>query len=216
MENVENESKRYKIYLIILGVFAIISLIIGYFMYSALVEQKSVIDDIYETIVNGGEEASNEVINQFNESIENEEDKLDKETIVSTLDQMKKGDIYVMLEEGKDPDVISILSMQYLCLFNGFMIIVLCFTALEKRFLKGLNKVLRIILNIVVVVLLVPYSVYVIALGAIGLPIAIVYYIYKYIKTKKDKNKDTDDCINVMGKVDADEIFDKNDDETKE
>lgn len=216
MENIENESKKYKVYLIVLGVLAIISLVLGYFMYSALIGQKEAIDDIYETVVNGGDEASNEVVNEFNKSIENEEDKVNKQEIIETLDTMKKGDIYVMLEQGRDPEVVSILSMQYLCLFNGFMIIVICLNTLEKRFLKALNKPLRIILNIVAVIILLPYSVYVIAFGAIGLPVAIVYYIYKYFKTKKEKNKDTDECINVMGKVDADEVFDDKKNETKE
>ena len=124
---------------------------------------------------------------------------------------MKKGEVYVMLDEGKDTEVISVLSMQWLCTFHGFMLIVALLTTIEKKFLTGLNKVLRVILNACAVVVLIPEINYIIPIGAIGLPIAIVYCIVKYIKTKNKPQEDNEDCVNVMGKVDADEVFESND-----
>ena len=61
MEDIVDKSKKYKIYLIILGVAAIISLVISYFMYLALIQQKEAIDETYEKIVNSGDETSKEV-----------------------------------------------------------------------------------------------------------------------------------------------------------
>ena len=97
-------------------------------------------------------------------------------------------------------------------MFNGFMMIVSLLLFIEKRFLKGLNNLLRIILNIVAVIVMMPYAYYMIIIGSIGLPIALVYCLYKYFKTRKNIVKaDKDECVEVLGKVDANDIFSNKD-----
>ena len=65
------------------------------------------------------------------------------------------------------------------------------------------------IIGIVIVAIIViwPFSAYVAVFGSIALPIVIIYYIYKYFKYKKEISTDSEDCKNVMGTVDADEVF---------
>ena len=53
-----------------------------------------------------------------------------------------------------------------------------------------------------------PYAYYIIIIGSIGLPIALFYCLYKYFKTRKNTSKtNSDECVEVLGKVDANEIF---------
>lgn len=207
----ENESKKYKWYLIILAVFAAIAFVLGYYIYAGTLEQKRAVDEVYEVITNGDTEAQQQIVDKYNESAPEGEKNFTRQSVILTLSEMKKGEVYVMLDEGKDTEVISVLSMQWLCTFHGFMLIVALLTTIEKKFLTGLNKVLRVILNACAVVVLIPEINYIIPIGAIGLPIAIVYCIVKYIKTKNKPQEDNEDCVNVMGKVDADEVFESND-----
>ncbi|MCI8965449.1 MAG: hypothetical protein HFJ43_03765 [Clostridia bacterium] len=200
--------KKYKVYLILLGIFAIISFILGYLMYQSKVSEKEWFDEIYEVVINGEEKEQNDIVDKFNKSIKEKDKKYTKESIKQKLDETKKGEIYVLLENGKDADVISVLSMQYLSMFNGYMMIVAFLIFVEKKFLKSLNNVLRIILNIIAVTMLIPFSYYVIMLGIFGLPIAVIYCLYKYFKTRKLLDtKNQDECVDVLGKVDANKIF---------
>lgn len=202
------EYKKYKVYLICLGVFTIISFVFGYLMYQSKISEKKWFDEIYEVIVNGEDKAKDDIIDKFNNSIKENDKKYTKESILEKLNETKKGEIYVLLEEGKDAEVISTLSIQYLSMFNGFMMIVSLLLFIEKKFLKGLNNILRIILNIVAVIVIMPYAYYIIIIGSIGLPIALFYYLYKYFKTRKNTSKtNSDECVEVLGKVDANEIF---------
>lgn len=202
------EYKKYKIYLILLGIFAIISFIFGYLMYQSKVSEKKWFDEIYEVIINGEEKEQNDIVDKFNKSINEEDKKYTKESIKQKLDETKKGDIYVLLENGKDADVISVLSMQYLSMFNGFMMIVAFLIFIEKKFLKSLNNILRIILNIIAVIMLIPFAYYIIILGTLGLPVAVIYCLYKYFKTRKlSDTKNQDECVEVLGKVDANKMF---------
>lgn len=215
MEEILDKSKKYKKYLIILGIAAIVSLILGYIMYLGLLEQKEYIDEAYEVVVNGGEEAGNAAIEELNKGL-SEEDKITKEEVIQSFENMKNGEAYKQLEQNKTSDIIGPIAMTFLSLFNGYMLIVLLLTKLEKKYLKGLNKVLRIILNIVAIIIIWPFSALVVAFGSIALPIVIIYYIYKYYKYKKEKSSDSDDCKNVMGTVDADEVFNTKNKQSKE
>lgn len=203
----ENESKKYKNYLIILVLFAIVSFVLGYYIYAGTLEQKRAVDEVFEIVTNGDTESQQQIVDRYNESAPEGEKNYTRQSVILALEEMKKGEIYIMLDEGRDTEVISVLSMQWLSTFHGFMLVVAALTAIEKRFLKGLNNVLRVILNICAVIVLIPEINYIIPLGAIGLPIVIVYCVIKYIKTRNKKQENTEDCVNVMGKVDADEVF---------
>ena len=206
MEDIVDKSKKYKIYLIILGVAAIISLVISYFMYLALIQQKEAIDETYEKIVNSGDETSKEVLDELNNGLA-EEEKFTKEDAIELFETMKSGEVYNLIEQDKSAEIIGPFTMSYLSLFNGYMLIVILLSKIEHKYLKGLNKVLRIILNIVAIIVICPFSAYVAVFGSIALPIVIIYYIYKYFKYKKEISTDSEDCKNVMGTVDADEVF---------
>lgn len=206
MEDIVDKSKKYKIYLIILGVAAIISLVISYFMYLALIQQKEAIDETYEKIVNSGDETSKEVLDELNNGLA-EEEKFTKEDAIELFETMKSGEVYNLIEQNKSAEIIGPFTMSCLSLFNGYMLIVILLSKIEHKYLKGLNKVLRIILNIVAIIVICPFSAYVAVFGSIALPIVIIYYIYKYFKYKKEISTDSEDCKNVMGTVDADEVF---------
>lgn len=206
MEDIVDKSKKYKIYLIILGVAAIISLVISYFMYLALIQQKEAIDETYEKIVNSGDETSKEVLDELNNGLA-EEEKFTKENAIELFETMKSGEVYNLIEQDKSAEIIGPFTMSCLSLFNGYMLIVILLSKIEHKYLKGLNKVLRIILNIVAIIVICPFSAYVAVFGSIALPIVIIYYIYKYFKYKKEISTDSEDCKNVMGTVDADEVF---------
>lgn len=206
MEDIVDKSKKYKIYLIILGVAAIISLVISYFMYLALIQQKEAIDETYEKIVNSGDETSKEVLDELNNGLA-EEEKFTKEDAIELFETMKSGEVYNLIEQDKSAEIIGPFTMSCLSLFNGYMLIVILLSKIEHKYLKGLNKVLRIILNIVAIIVILPFSAYVAVFGSIALPIVIIYYIYKYFKYKKEISTDSEDCKNVMGTVDADEVF---------
>ncbi len=206
MEDIVDKSKKYKIYLIILGVAAIISLVISYFMYLALIQQKEAIDETYEKIVNSGDETSKEVLDELNNGLA-EEEKFTKEDAIELFETMKSGEVYNLIEQDKSAEIIGPFTMSCLSLFNGYMLIVILLSKIEHKYLKGLNKVLRIILNIVAIIVICPFSAYVAVFGSIALPIVIIYYIYKYFKYKKEISTDSEDCKNVMGTVDADEVF---------
>lgn len=206
MEDIVDKSKKYKIYLIILGAAAIISLVISYFMYLALIQQKEAIDETYEKIVNSGDETSKEVLDELNNGLA-EEEKFTKEDAIELFETMKSGEVYNLIEQDKSAEIIGPFTMSCLSLFNGYMLIVILLSKIEHKYLKGLNKVLRIILNIVAIIVILPFSAYVAVFGSIALPIVIIYYIYKYFKYKKEISTDSEDCKNVMGTVDADEVF---------
>lgn len=206
MEDIVDKSKKYKIYLIILGVAAIISLVISYFMYLALIQQKEAIDETYEKIVNSGDETSKEVLDELNNGLA-EEEKFTKEDAIELFETMKSGEVYNLIEQDKSAEIIGPFTMSCLSLFNGYMLIVILLSKIEHKYLKGLNKVLRIILNVVAIIVICPFSAYVAVFGSIALPIVIIYYIYKYFKYKKEISTDSEDCKNVMGTVDADEVF---------
>ena len=207
MDDIIDKSKKYKNYLIILGVAAIISLVISYFMYLGILQQKESIDEAYEVVANGSEEASNAAMEELNRDLP-EENKISKEDAIKSFETMRSGEVYRLIEQNKTAEIIGPLTMSCLCLFNGYMLIVILLTKIEKRFLKGLNKTLRVILNIVAVIIIWPFSAFVLVIGTIALPIVVIYYIYKYFKYKKEKSVDGEDCKNVMGTVDADEVFD--------
>ena len=179
MEDIVDKSKKYKIYLIILGVAAIISLVISYFMYLALIQQKEAIDETYEKIVNSGDETSKEVLDELNNGLA-EEEKFTKEDAIELFETMKSGEVYNLIEQDKSAEIIGPFTMSCLSLFNGYMLIVILLSKIEHKYLKGLNKVLRIILNIVAIIVIWPFSAYVAVFGSIALPIVIIYYIYKY------------------------------------
>ena len=206
MEDIVDKSKKYKIYLIILGVATIISLVISYFMYLALIQQKEAIDETYEKIVNSGDETSKEVLDELNNGLA-EEEKFTKEDAIELFETMKSGEVYNLIEQDKSAEIIGPFTMSCLSLFNGYMLIVILLSKIEHKYLKGLNKVLRIILNIVAIIVIWTFSAYVAVFGSIALPIVIIYYIYKYFKYKKEISTDSEDCKNVMGTVDADEVF---------
>ncbi len=206
MEDIVDKSKKYKIYLIILGVAAIISLVISYFMYLALIQQKEAIDETYEKIVNSGDETSKEVLDELNNGLA-EEEKFTKEDAIELFETLKSGEVYNLIEQDKSAEIIGPFTMSCLSLFNGYMLIVILLSKIEHKYLKGLNKVLRIILNVVAIIVIWPFSAYVAVFGSIALPIVIIYYIYKYFKYKKEISTDSEDCKNVMGTVDADEVF---------
>lgn len=206
----KKESKIYKIYLILLGVSFLISFALGYLVYRDTVPFMEDLDNIYDVIENGDDESKENVINNFNEGIEKEEDKYDVTKLKESIERYRDSDVYKLISEGKDSEVISIYATQYLCIFHGFMLIAVLAYYLEKRFLKGLNKPLRILLTVVILIFIAQYRPYIMAIGSIGLPIAIVYCIYKIKKTKNNNTNEKvpdEDVVEVQGKVDADEAL---------
>ena len=139
MEDIVDKSKKYKIYLIILGVAAIISLVISYFMYLALIQQKEAIDETYEKIVNSGDETSKEVLDELNNGLA-EEEKFTKEDAIELFETMKSGEVYNLIEQDKSAEIIGPFTMSCLSLFNGYMLIVILLSKIEHKYLKGLNK----------------------------------------------------------------------------
>ena len=211
MKDENKEIKGYKVYLLVLGIILIISFIMGYFYYTQLRGLKENLDETYNVLINGSDNEKQEVVDNFNQGIENPDEQFDSERAINLIKNYQKGDIYKMLDEGKDPEVISTLATQFLCVFHGFMIVIVLLNYLAKKYLKGLNLILRIILTVVVVIFLLPFTRYLMAIGSIGLPIAIVYCLYKMFtikKTAKDKVPD-EDVVEVEGKVDADEALEK-------
>ncbi len=164
----ENSSKSYKIYLVLLVIFAIISFVFGYVLYNEAVSQKKNIDDVYEIVKNGTDEQKEEIVDEINKSVKDEKDKKSKEDILKILDESKKGDVYKYLDEGKDQDVMTLYSAQFLYAFHGFMLIVVLLTWFEKKYLKGLNNVLRIILNTAAVVVTFPFASYILLVRRIS------------------------------------------------
>jgi len=207
----ENTTKKYKNYLILLVIFTIISFVLGYFYYSQIRGMKESIDNTYNALINGTQDERREIIDSFNKDIEDSGNSYDADKVKEVLENYQKGEIYVLLDEGKDQEVISTLSMQFLCMFTGYMLFVILLEYLEGKFFTGLNKVLRIILNIVIVIFTLPVMRFIIAAGAIGLPISIAYCVYKLIKGKKEKKDEIpeEDVVEVEGKVDADEALNK-------
>ena len=70
------EYKKYKVYLICLGIFTIISFVFGYLMYQSKISEKKWFDEIYEVIVNGEDKAKDDIVDKLKKMIRNTQKKV--------------------------------------------------------------------------------------------------------------------------------------------
>lgn len=171
------ESNIYKKRLIIIIAFLVISILLSIPVKNSLIKAKI---NIEETI---------EFVETHDEEEVKKETQVSKEEALETLNKIN--DYYSFVDDNSDIILYTGLSIGLFGMLSGFMVYFIICGAVLKKYVPTLKSWMSWLLRIAVLIILlkVLYS----PITIMGIIICIpnlIYTIYKYIKTKKEENKD--------------------------
>lgn len=191
-------SKTYKRRLITIAILifiaAFLSTFLGKIVYEALLPTYNALDESIQTLQSTTDEEYKKIIEEQHPDVSNDSD---------LNDRQKTLDAFLNLQEQADSNLFKYgeagISLSFYIalsgIFIGTMILVMIIRAIMFKIWKDLKLWITIVFPVVFILLLLIinigfYLIYITYLGMIGQIPLLIYTIYKYIKLKKEEDKD--------------------------
>ena len=191
-------SKTYKRRLITIAILifiaAFLSTFLGKIVSEALLPTSNALDESIQTLQSTTDEEYKKIIEEQHPDVSNDSD---------LNDRQKTLDAFLNLQEQADSNLFKYgeagISLSFYIalsgIFIGTMILVMIIRAIMFKIWKDLKLWITIVFPVVFILLLLIinigfYLIYITYLGMIGQIPLLIYTIYKYIKLKKEEDKD--------------------------
>lgn len=193
-----NTSKKYKkrliIILVLIIIAAFLSTFFGKVLYQSLQPTYEALDESIQTLQGTTDEEYQKIIEEKHPDVAEDSDLRDRQKTLDafiTVQDQIDSELYKYGEAG----IAFAFYLAISGIFIGTMILVIMIVKIAKRLIKNLKEWLQIVIPVIVILLLTVinlgyYLIFTTYLGMVCQIPFLIYNIYKYIKLKKEEDKD--------------------------